>query len=180
MDAAGTAVSYPRAGVRPARRADAGSVRLGEGFALAPVHDWEAAWHQVQAGNLLRAFALTAPLAVPAGLAAAAGLSARRIYKVESGLSGRTVSAPVVFGARQWRRASRAARGRVAAPGAFPLADRRGQVVIGALPYTLLGSHQVVIGATGCGKPNLMMRTWAGWHAAALCGDDFSSDAPDN
>jgi hypothetical protein len=27
--------------------------------------------------------------------------------------------------------------------------------------------HQVVIGASGSGKTNLMMRTWAGWYAAA-------------
>ena len=30
-----------------------------------------------------------------------------------------------------------------------------------------MGRHQVVIGASGCGKTNLMMRTWAGWYAAA-------------
>ncbi len=43
-------------------------------FALTPVHDWETAWHQASAGRVVTAFALTAPLAVPAGLAAAAGL----------------------------------------------------------------------------------------------------------
>ena len=37
-----------------------------------------------------------------------------------------------------------------------------------AIPYAAMGRHQVVIGSSGSGKTNLMMRTWAGWHAAAL------------
>jgi hypothetical protein len=153
-----------------------------QAFALAPTHNWDTAWHLALAGNVVTAFALCAPVAIPAGLAAAAGLWAWRIRAVETGLSGRTPAAPVIFDARQWRRSSRAARGRVSAPGMFPLADPRGRVVMGAtiravghrwrpvtaIPYTLMGSHQVVIGATGCGKTNLMMRAWAGWHAAAL------------
>src|SRR5215472_19235848 len=44
------------------------------GFALAPVRDWERAWDQAVAGQVVTAFALTAPVAVPAGLFAAAGL----------------------------------------------------------------------------------------------------------
>jgi len=95
-------------------------------FALAPLRDWQAAWDQASAGRVVTAFALTAPLAVPAGLAAAAGLWAWRIYAIETGLSGRTATAPVVFDARQWRRAARAARGRVTAPGAFPLMGATG------------------------------------------------------
>ena len=61
----------------------------------------------------------------------------------------------MVFDVRQWRRASRAARGRVTAPGAFPLADSRGRVVMGAtiravghrwhpvaaVPYTAMSRH---------------------------------------
>ena len=35
------------------------------------------------------------------------------------------------------------------------------------VPYRAMGRHQVVIGASGSGKTNLMMRTWAGWYAAA-------------
>ena len=31
-----------------------------------------------------------------------------------------------------------------------------------------MSRHQVIIGSSGCGKTNLMMRTWAGWYAAAL------------
>jgi hypothetical protein len=156
--------------------------RTWPGLALAPVRDWQAAWHQVAAGRVVTAFALCAPVAVPAGLFAAAGLWAWRIYAVENGLAGKTATAPVGFDARQWRRASRAARGRVAAPGTFPLADGRGQVVMGAtirvvghrwgpvlaVPYRAMSRHQVIIGATGVGKTNLMMRSWAGWFAAAL------------
>ena len=32
-----------------------------------------------------------------------------------------------------------------------------------AVPYAAMGRHQVVIGAPGSGKTNLMIRTWAGW-----------------
>jgi hypothetical protein len=157
-------------------------VRTWPALALAPVHDWQAAWHQVTAGRVVTAFALCAPVAVPAGLLAAAGLWAWRIYAIENGLAGKTATAPIGFDARQWRRASRAARGRIAAPGTFPLADRRGRVVMGAtiravghrwqpvtaVPYHAMSRHQVIIGASGCGKTNLMMRSWAGWYAAAL------------
>jgi hypothetical protein len=135
-------------------------------FALTPVRDWQTAWHQALAGQAWTAFALTAPVAVPAGLLAASWLWAWRIPTVETGLSGKTATAPVVFDARQWHRASRAARGRVTAPGTFPLATRSGQVVMGAviravghrwrpacaMPYQAMGRHQVVIGSSGCGK----------------------------
>jgi hypothetical protein len=105
-------------------------VRTAQALALAPVRDWQAAWHQVIAGRVVTAFALCAPVAVPAGLVAAAGLWAWRIYAIENGLAGKTATAPVIFDARQWRRASRAARGRVAAPGSFPLATASGQIVM--------------------------------------------------
>jgi hypothetical protein len=36
-----------------------------------------------------------------------------------------------------------------------------------AVSYTAMSRHQVIIGATGVGTTNLMMRTWAGWYAAA-------------
>jgi hypothetical protein len=151
-------------------------------FALAPVRDWRTAYHVAAAGQVIRGLVLCAPVAVPAGLLAAAGLWAWRVYAIETGLSGKTATAPVVFDARQWRRASRAARGRVNAPGTFPLARPGGQIVMGAtiravghrwrpvatVPYTAMGRHQVVIGSSGSGKTNLMMRTWAGWYAAAL------------
>jgi hypothetical protein len=153
-----------------------------QAFIYAPVRDWQAAWHQVTGGHLVTAFALCAPVAVPAGLAVAGGLWAWRIYAIETGLSGRTATAPVVFDARQWNRQARTARARITAPGTFPLAGRDGRIVMGAtiravghrwhpvttVPYTAMGRHQVVIGSSGSGKTNLMMRTWAGWYAAAL------------
>jgi len=131
---------------------------------------------------VLAAFVLSAPVEVPAGLAAAGVAWAWRIYAVETGLSGRTATAPVVFDARQWRRQARTARARITAPGTVPLTSRRGQIVMGAtiravgcrwhpaatVPYAAMGRHQVVIGSSGSGKTNLMMRTWAGWYAAAL------------
>jgi hypothetical protein len=63
----------------------------------------------------------------------------------------------------------------------MPLADRHGRVVMGAtiravghrwqptlaIPHTAFGRHQVIIGSSGSGKTNLMIRTWAGWYAAA-------------
>jgi hypothetical protein len=172
--------SLPMTGVYLAGRAL--QVRTWQALALAPVHDWQTAWHQLAAGRVVTAFALCAPAAVPAGLFVAAGLWAWRIYAIENGLAGKTATAPVGFDSRQWRRASRAARGRVSAPGAFPLADRRGRVVMGAtiravghrwqpvtaVPYSAMSRHQVIIGSSGCGKTNLMMRSWAGWYAAAL------------
>jgi hypothetical protein len=165
--------------------------RTWQALALAPVRDWQAAWHQVSAGRVVTAFALCAPVAIPAGLFASAGLWAWRIYAIENGLAGKTATAPVGFDARQWRRASRAARGRVAAPGAFPLADGRGRVVMGAtiravghrwkpvtsVPYRAMGRHQVILGSSGCGKTNLMMRSWAGWYAAALAAH-YQHEAP--
>lgn len=50
-------------------------------------------------------------MAIPTGLAAA-GLWAWQIYAIETGLSGRAATAPVVFDARQWNRQARAARAR--------------------------------------------------------------------
>jgi hypothetical protein len=151
-------------------------------FALAPVRDWVLAWHAASMGDLIKAFVLCAPAAVPAGLAIAGVVWAWRIYVIETGLSGKLATAPVVFDARQWRRQVRAARGRIAAPGTAPLTDSRSQVVMGAtirtvghrwhpvmaVPFQAMGRHQVVIGASGSGKTNLMIRSWAGWYAAAL------------
>jgi hypothetical protein len=157
-------------------------VRTWRGLLRAPVHDWLVAWHAASLGRIVTAFVLSAPVAVPAGLAIAGVLWAWRIYAIQTGLAGKTATAPVVFDARQWHRQARAARGRIAAPGAVPLTDGRGRIVMGAtirtvghrwqpvlsVPYTAMGRHQVVIGSSGSGKTNLMMRTWAGWYAAAL------------
>jgi hypothetical protein len=131
---------------------------------------------------MLRAGLLVAPVAVPAGLAIGGLLWAWRIYAVTTGLAGRTPAAPVMFEERQWRHAERTARGRVTAPGAVPLLSARGQIVTGAtiravrhrwrpvhtIPAPSLTRHCVIVGSSGSGKTNLMMRLWAGWYAAAL------------
>lgn len=154
--------------------------RTWEALALAPVHDWEHAWHLAQDGRMVTAFVVCAPVGVPAALMAAGTAWAWRIYAIDTGLSGRTATAPVVFDARQWRRQTRTARARITAPGTVPLTDRRGRIVMGAtiravghrwqpvlaVPAGAMGRHQVVIGASGSGKTNLMMRTWAGWYAS--------------
>jgi hypothetical protein len=153
--------SLPMTGVYLAGRAL--QARTWPGLALAPVRDWQAAWHQVTAGRVVTAFALCAPVA--AGLFAAAGLWAWRVHAIENGLAGKTATAPVGFDARQWRRASRAARGRVTAPGTFPLATGSGQIVMGAtiravghrwrpvlvVPYTAMSRHQVILGSSSHG-----------------------------
>ena len=90
--------------------------------------------------------------------------------------------APAVFDARQWHRQARSARGRLAAPGPFPLVTGRGTVPAGAViravgrpwtpvlevPASAFSRHMVIVGASGTGKTNLMIRLWAGWLAAAL------------
>ena len=148
---------------------------------LAPVDDWGQAWRLLAGHSMLRAALLVAPVAVPAGLAVAGLLWAWRIYAITTGLAGLTASAPIEFDARQWRRQERAARGRAAAPGSVPLVTRAGRVVIGAtirtvrhpwrpilaVPYRSFARHSVIVGSSGSGKTNLMMRLWAGWYAAA-------------
>jgi hypothetical protein len=68
--------------------------RTWQALAFALVHDYLTAWHAVAAGQVVSAFVLATPVAGPAGLAAAAGLSAWRIYALETGLSGKTATAP--------------------------------------------------------------------------------------
>jgi len=157
------------------------AARTWPGLALWPARGWDGAFHDVLAGRVLRAAVRTAPLAVPSGLAVAGLAWRRRIYRVQAGLSGRSATAPVVFDARQQRRESATARGRVAVPETVPLLDRRGRIVMGATIRAVgrrwqpmlavapeaMGRHQVIIGASGSGKTNLMMRSWAGWYAAA-------------
>ena len=105
-----------------------------------------------------------------------------RIYALTTGIGGWLASAPITFDARQWRRRVRAAKGRTAAPGAVPLLSRGGRIPVGgtiraighrwhpvfAVPDTACARHMVVVGATGSGKTNLMIRLWAGWFTATL------------
>ena len=69
--------------------------RTWQALTLAPVRDYLAGWHAVAAGQVVTAFVLAAPVAVPAGLAAASGLWAWRIYALDTGLSGKTATAPL-------------------------------------------------------------------------------------
>ncbi|MGH3410521.1 MAG: hypothetical protein ACRDRJ_49700, partial [Streptosporangiaceae bacterium] len=138
-------------------------------------------WRDLAAGRVATAFAVVAPVAVPAGLGIAGALWARRIWAIETGLDGRTATAPVTFDAGQWRRQARTARGRLAVPATVPLLDRKGRIVMGAtiraighrwqplltISPAAMSRHQVIIGTSGAGKTNLMIRSWAGWHAAA-------------
>jgi hypothetical protein len=157
-------------------------LRSWPAVALAPVNDWADAWRLLAAHAILRAGLLVAPVAVPAGLAIGGLWWAWRIYAVTTGLAGITASAPVWFDERQWRHQVRSARGRAAAPGTVPLLTGRGLVAVGAtiravghrwrpvlaVPARSFARHSVIIGSSGSGKTNLMMRLWAGWYAATL------------
>jgi hypothetical protein len=146
----------------------------------APFGSWLASWHAFDYGATSTAFVLAAPVAVPAGLLIASWAWQVRTYRIETGLAT-IATTPVVFDQRQWHRQAKAAAGRNRAPGLVPLTGRRGRIVIGgtiraighpwqpvlAIPATALGRHQVVIGSSGSGKTNLMIRTWAGWYTAA-------------
>jgi hypothetical protein len=147
----------------------------------APFASWVQSWHAFGYGATSTAFVLAAPVAVPAGLFLASVFWAGRIYRMDTGLAGVTATAQVVFDERQWRRQAKAALARSKAPGLVPLTDHQGRIVAGAtirsvghawrpvlaIPWTALGRHQVIIGSSGSGKTTLMIRTWAGWYAAA-------------
>ena len=150
--------------------------------ALAPVSDWERGWSHLAAAGAARSFLLLAPVAVPAGLALAGLAWAWRIYAITTGLGGIMASAPITFDTRQWRRQVRTAKGLTEAPGAVPLLARGGRIPVGGtiraighrwhsvftIPATACARHMVIVGATGSGKTNLMIRLWAGWFTATL------------
>ena len=150
--------------------------------ARAPGRAWAAGWDHLAAAPFARTFALLAPAAVPAGLAVAGALWAWRIYAITTGLGGIRASAPITFDTRQWKRQVRTAMGLTDAPGAVPLLARGGQIPVGGtiraighrwhpvltLPAASCARHVVIVGATGSGKTNLMIRLWAGWFTATL------------
>ncbi|MBV9205363.1 MAG: hypothetical protein JO037_08145 [Actinobacteria bacterium] len=150
--------------------------------AAAPVHAWERGWPPLTGPGAARTFLLLAPAAVPAGLALAGLAWAWRVYAVTTGLGGITASAPIIFDARQWKRQVRTAEGRVKAPGAVPLLARGGRIGVGGtirsighrwhpvftIPHAACARHMVIVGSTGSGKTNLMIRLWAGWFTATL------------
>jgi hypothetical protein len=153
--------------------------------ALAPVHAWGHGWHP-HTLIVARTFVTLAPAALPAGLILAAGLWAWRTYAVSAGIGGRMASAPVTFDNRQWKHQVRTAKTVTDAPGLVPLRTRRGTIPIGgtiravaakstpvfAIPASACARHMVIVGATGSGKTNLMIRLWAGWFTAALDAHD--------
>ena len=150
--------------------------------ALAPLQAWEHGWPYPTELLAAREFVLFAPASIPAGLGLAAGVWAWRNYAITTGLGGLTASAPITFDRRQWKRQVRAAKGLTEAPGAVPLLARGGKIPVGAtirtighrwhpvftLPAGALLRHMVIVGATGSGKTNLMIRLWAGWFTATL------------
>ena len=69
--------ALPMTGVYLAGRAV--QARTWRALALAPVHDWEHAWHLAQAGQLVAAFVLCAPVGVPAALCGPARMGAMLI-----------------------------------------------------------------------------------------------------
>jgi hypothetical protein len=140
------------------------------------------AWSRLAATDMARTFLQLAPAAVPAGLALAGIIWAWRIYAITTGLGGIMASAPITFDARQWKRQVRTAKGLTEAPGAVPLLARGEKIPVGGtiravghrwhpvftVPAAACARHMVVVGATGSGKTNLMMRLWAGWFTATL------------
>jgi hypothetical protein len=150
--------------------------------ARTPGRTWTGGWDQLTTAHLARVFASLAPAAVPAGLALAGLAWAWRNYAITAGLGGITASAPITFDARQWKRQVRTAKGLTAAPGAVPLTGRGGKIPVGGtirvighrwhpvftLPAEACARHMVIVGSTGSGKTNLMIRLWAGWFTATL------------
>ena len=153
----------------------------GRAAALAPVRDWADGWHR-DALAVARMFVLVSPVAVPAGLALAAALWSWRNYAISAGIGGRMASAPVTFDNRQWttagqRRHRPHRRARQRPPPDPPRTIPVGGTIrtvgcpwqpVFTLPPAACNRHMVIVGATGSGKTNLMIRLWAGWFTAAL------------
>ena len=149
---------------------------------VAPYRTWASFWRLAGHGELARAAATVAPPAIPLGLAAAALAWAYLTGSLAAGVGGRSPASAVAFDQRQWRHQVRAARARIAWPGALPLTMRGDAVVAGAvirsvgrragtiaaIGYHRMRSHQVVVGTTGTGKTTLLLRLWAGFMAAGL------------
>jgi hypothetical protein len=170
--------------ILPAAWLAAAAVRVDRlrAAALAGVRAWEHGWPLPAVPGAVRTFVLLSPAAVPAGMALAAATWAWRNYAITTGLAGITASAPITFDRRQWRRQARTAKSLTDAPGAVPLLARGGKIPVGgtiraighrwhpvfALPATACARHMAIVGATGSGKTNLMIRLWAGWFTATL------------
>jgi hypothetical protein len=150
--------------------------------ARTPGRTWAGGWDQLTTAHLAGVFAALAPVTLPAGLALAGLIWAWRNYAVTAGLAGIMASASITFDARQWNRQVRTAQGLTHAPGAVPLLTRGNKIPVGgtiraighrwrpvfALEPDACARHMVIVGSTGSGKTNLMIRLWAGWFTAAL------------
>jgi Helicase HerA, central domain len=160
-------------------------IRAWRAMVLPAVRGWEHMWPPHPVPILLvvvRTFVLLAPATVPAGLGLAALAWAWRNYAITTGLGGLTASAPITFDRRQWRRQVRTAQDLNDAPGAVPLLAKGGKIPVGgtiraidhrwhpvfALDAKACARHMVIVGATGSGKTNLMIRLQAGWFTAML------------
>ena len=147
-----------------------------------PRRTWAGGWDHLTADRLAGVFAALAPAVLPAGLVLAGLVWAWRNYAITAGLGGKMASAPITFDARQWGRQVRTAQGLTHAPGAVPLLSRGNKIPIGGTiraighpwhpVFTLepgaCARHMVIVGSTGSGKTNLMIRLWAGWFAGTL------------
>jgi hypothetical protein len=152
------------------------------GALAAPYHAWMVFWHLTRTGSIPRAVATIAPVAIPLGLLAGAASWSYRIRSLAAGAGGLSPAAAAAFDQRQWRHQARAARARIAPPGALPLTRRGDLILVGgviravghragtvaAIGYQRMRSHQVVIGTTGTGKTTLLLRLWAGFMATGL------------
>jgi len=178
LRAAGWSLLLPAAWLAAAavRGLQLGAAALSQELGAAP------GWPHPAAQAVARTFALLAPATIPGGLALAAAVWAWRNYAITAGLGGITASAPITFDRRQWRRQVRTATGLTQAPGAVPLLAGKAKIPVGGtiravghryhpvftLPATACARHMVIVGATGSGKTNLMIRLWAGWFTATL------------
>ena len=147
-----------------------------------PRRTWAGGWDHLTTERLAGVFAALAPAVLPAGLALAGLVWAWRNYSITAGLGGKMASAPITFDARQWGRQVRTAQGLTHAPGAVPLLSRGSKIPVGGTiraighpwhpVFTLepgaCARHMVIVGSTGSGKTNLMIRLWAGWFAGTL------------
>jgi hypothetical protein len=176
------AATWALAGTAVWLLAQAASGRAWQAAALTPAHTWGHGWLHRTALAEARTFVLLVPATIPAGLGLAALVWAWRRYAITTGLGGITASAPITFDRRQWRWQVRAAKALTEAPGAVPLLARGGKIPVGGtiraighrwdpvftLPAAACTRHMVIVGATGSGKTNLMIRLWAGWFTATL------------
>ena len=173
--------------------ADALRQRAWRAAALAPVRDWAARLAAARRRPWRGCSCWSPRSPSRPGWRWPPALWAWRNYAISAGIGGRMAFAPVTFDARQWRRQARAAHGRTAAPGTVPLLTSAGTIPVGGdhprrsaarwqpvftLPATACTRHMVIIGATGSGKTNLMIRLWAGWFTAALDAHYAGARAP--